>query len=33
VTTRTMRVDYQPLRMDWSTKYASTAEVNWTNQG
>lgn len=32
VTTRTMRVDYQPLRMDWPSKYASTAEVNWTNQ-
>jgi hypothetical protein len=33
VTTRTMRVDYQPLRMEWPSKYASTAEVNWTNQG
>jgi hypothetical protein len=33
VTTRTMRVDHPSLRMDWSGKYASTAEVNWTNAG
>jgi hypothetical protein len=33
VTTRTMRVDYQPVRMEWPSKYASTAEVNWTNAG
>lgn len=33
VTTRTMRVDYQPLRMQWPSKYAATAEVNWTNAG
>jgi hypothetical protein len=31
VTTRTMRVDYESLRMEWPSKYASTAEVNWTN--
>jgi hypothetical protein len=33
VTTRTMRVDYESLRMAWPSKYASTAEVNWTNAG
>jgi hypothetical protein len=33
VTTRTMRVDYESLRMEWPSKYASTAEVNWTNAG
>lgn len=33
VTTRTMRVDHESLRMAWPSKYASTAEVNWTNQG
>ncbi len=33
VTTSTMRVDYEPLRMSWPAKYASTAEVNWTNAG
>lgn len=32
VTTETMRVDYGEMRMEWPTKYASTAEVNWTNQ-
>ena len=31
VTTRTMRVDHPTLRMEWPSKYASTAEVNWTN--
>ena len=31
VTTRTMRVDHPSLRMEWPSKYASTAEVNWTN--
>ena len=33
VTTRTMRVTYESLRMDCPSKYASTAEVNWTNAG
>jgi len=33
VTTRTMRVDYESLRMEWPSKYASTAEVNWSNAG
>ncbi len=33
VTTRTMRVDHDGIRMDWTAKYASTAEVNWTNAG
>lgn len=32
VTTRTMRVDYGDMRMEWPSKYASTAEVNWTNE-
>jgi len=31
VTTRTMRVTHGSLRMEWPSKYASTAEVNWTN--
>ena len=31
VTTRTMRVAHGSLRMEWPSKYASTAEVNWTN--
>jgi len=33
VTTRTMRVTHESLRMEWPAKYASTAEVNWTNAG
>ncbi len=33
VTTRTMRVTYGDMRMEWPAKYASTAEVNWTNGG
>jgi hypothetical protein len=33
VTTRTMRVTHGSLRMEWPDKYASTAEVNWTNAG
>jgi hypothetical protein len=33
VTTATMRVDHESLRMSWPAKYASTAEVNWTNGG
>jgi hypothetical protein len=33
VTTKTMRVDHDSLRMSWPAKYASTAEVNWTNAG
>jgi hypothetical protein len=31
VTTRSMRVEHETLRMEWPTKYAATAEVNWTN--
>jgi hypothetical protein len=31
VTTRTMKVTHASLKMDWPSKYASTAEVNWTN--
>ena len=31
VTTRTMRVTHESLRMEWPAKYASTAEVNWSN--
>ena len=31
VTTRTMRVDYGDMHLEWPGKYASTAEVNWTN--
>jgi hypothetical protein len=31
VTTRTMRVEHETLRMEWPAKYAATAEVNWTN--
>lgn len=31
-TTETMRVDRDGLRMEWPGKYASVAEVNWTNQ-
>jgi hypothetical protein len=33
VTTRTMRVEHESLRMEWPSKYASTAEVNWSNEG
>ena len=33
VTTSTMRVDQESLRMSWPAKYAATAEVNWTNAG
>lgn len=33
VTTRTMRVDHESLRMSWPGKYAASAEVNWTNGG
>jgi len=31
VTTSTMQVDHESLRMSWPAKYAATAEVNWTN--
>ncbi len=33
VTTRTMRVEHESLRMEWPSKYASTAEVHWSNEG
>jgi hypothetical protein len=26
-----MRVSYGDIRLEWPGKYASTAEVNWTN--
>lgn len=31
VTTSTMRVDRESIRMAWPGKYAATAEVNWSN--
>lgn len=31
-TTSTMRAEHGDLRMEWAGKYASVAEVNWTNQ-
>lgn len=31
-TTATMRVEHGDLRMEWPSKYAAVAEVNWTNQ-
>ena len=31
VTTRTMRVTHESLRMEWPATYASTAEVHWSN--
>lgn len=31
-TTTTMRAQYGDLRLEWPNKYASAAEVNWTNQ-
>jgi hypothetical protein len=31
VTTRTMRVDHESLRMSWPAKYSATAEVDWSN--
>jgi hypothetical protein len=30
-TTTEMRAEYGDLRLEWPNKYASTAEVNWTN--
>jgi hypothetical protein len=30
-TTTVMRAEYGDLRLEWPDKYASTAEVNWTN--
>lgn len=32
-TTERMKAEYGDLRMEWPAKYASAAEVNWTNQG
>lgn len=32
VTTKTMRVTYGDLRMEWPGKYSATAPVSWTNQ-
>lgn len=31
-TTTTMNAEYGDLRIEWPAKYASVAEVNWTNQ-
>jgi hypothetical protein len=31
VTTSAMRVNHGDMRLEWPGKYASTAEVNWTN--
>lgn len=31
VTTSTMRCDHPSVRMSWPSKYAATAEVNWSN--
>jgi hypothetical protein len=31
-TTSTMHAEYGDLRLDWPNRYASAAEVNWTNQ-
>lgn len=31
-TSKTMRAEYGGLKLEWPNKYASTAEVNWTNQ-
>ena len=31
VTTSTMRVDRETVRMSWPSKYAATAEVSWSN--
>lgn len=31
-TTETMRATHGDLRLEWPNRYASTAEVNWTNQ-
>ena len=33
VTTASMRVTHGDLKMEWPDRYASVAEVNWTNQG
>jgi hypothetical protein len=33
VSSSTMRVDHPSLQMSWPSKYAATAEVNWTNGG
>jgi hypothetical protein len=27
-----MHAEYGDVRLDWPNKYASAAEVNWTNQ-
>lgn len=32
-TTATMRAQHGDLKLEWPNKYASAAEVNWTNQG
>jgi hypothetical protein len=33
VTSSTMRVDREPIRMAWPGRYAATAEVTWSNAG
>lgn len=32
-TTRTMRVEYGDMKFEYPNRFASTAEVDWTNQG
>lgn len=32
VTTRKMKVDFGDMKLEWPDRYASTAEVNWSNQ-
>jgi hypothetical protein len=31
-TTKTMRAEHGDFRLEWPNKYASAAEVNWTNE-
>jgi hypothetical protein len=31
-TTKTMRASHGDLHLEWPGRYASAAEVNWTNQ-
>jgi hypothetical protein len=32
-TTTVMKAEHADLKLEWPNKYASTAEVNWTNEG
>jgi hypothetical protein len=31
-TSEQMRVEHSDVRMEWPSRYAAVAEVNWTNQ-